>query len=437
LRAEAATIQRYPFSLNQPLPTVSASTGGPAPYVQLVTADGTVLPRLGSLSLPFDERVEAVAAGTVPPYLKDIRVHGSHLRELVFGDPRLGLSDGQPIAIQLARPLSTVDNVLAKLRLVLLLVFAGGIALAAALGRLAARRVLAPLGEMAGTAQHISETEDLAARIQVRADDEVGQLATRFNAMLERLESSRDALDESVRAQRQLVADASHELRTPITSLRTNIELLLAHEQLAPDERRRMLADVGEQTEELTALVGDLIELARGEATNESVEDVRLDRVVEGSLDRARRNFPHTRFDAQLEPVVIDGTAERLGRAINNLLDNAALHSPDGAAVEVTVDSHGIRVRDHGSGVAEADLPQVFDRFYRGGEARGRHGSGLGLAIVRQVAEQHGGSAEVANAPDGGAVFTMRLPVSAAGEEGSGGRPDDAGLASGQEALTQ
>src|SRR5205807_2278201 len=175
---------------------------------------------------------------------------GSHLRELTFQFP--SPYGGQPVAVQLARPLSAVDHVLTKLRLILLLLCVGGIALAAALGRLAARRVLAPLAEVADTAQHIGETEDLASRIQVHGDDEVGQLATRFNWMLERLETSRAALDESVRAQRQLVADASHELRTPVTSLRTNMEVLLAHEHLGEDERRRLLADVVEQTEDLS-----------------------------------------------------------------------------------------------------------------------------------------------------------------------------------------
>jgi two-component system sensor histidine kinase MprB len=300
---------------------------------------------------------------------------------------------------------------LSNLRWILALLCAGGIALAAALGRLAARRVLAPLGEVAQAAQHIGETEDLTGRIQIHADDEVGQLATRFNSMLDRLESSRAALDESVRAQRQLVADASHELRTPVTSLRTNIEVLLAGGELEPEDRRRLLADVVEQSEELSALVADLIELARGDQPPGPAEDVRLDRVVSESLARARRNSPGLEFVARLEPVIVDGIPERLGRAVNNLLDNAARHSPPGGPIEVTVDQHGVQVRDHGSGVAEDDLPYVFDRFFRGTNARGRQGTGLGLAIVRQVVEQHDGHVEAANAPGGGASFTLHLPT--------------------------
>jgi two-component system, OmpR family, sensor histidine kinase MprB len=435
LRAQMSAVERNPFSLGQALPVIPPSAGGPAPYVQFAVADGTTLPRSGDLPLPVDSQVQAVADGNAGPYMTDIHVSGSHLRELVFRDPAL-IYGGEPVAVQLARPLSAVDNVLRKLRVILLVLVVGGIALAAALGRLAARRVLAPLAEVADTAQHISETEDLSSRIRVRADDEVGQLAIRFNAMLERLEASRSQLDESVRAQRQLVADASHELRTPVTSLRTNIELLLEHERLDPEERRRMLADVVNQTEELSALVGDLIELARGDLPADSAEDVRLDQVVGESLRRAERNFPAVRFTATLEPVLIDGMPDRLGRAVNNLLDNAARHSPPDGLVEVEVDETGVRVRDHGPGVAEADLPYVFDRFYRGASSRGRHGSGLGLAIVRQVAEQHGGSVNAANAPDGGAVFTLQLPVTRSPQDGSGsGWTGDPRLARGPEAL--
>jgi two-component system sensor histidine kinase MprB len=433
LRAQATAVQRG-FGLQRPLPGIPASAGGPAPYAKAVFPDGTRRPIVGNLPLPVNAHVLAVAAGNSGPYMTDIHVRGSHLRELAFRAPFL--VDGQPFAVQLARPLSTVDDVLRKLRIILIALIVGGIALAAALGRLAARRVLAPLAEVADTAQHISQTEDLTSRIRVHSDDEVGQLATRFNAMLERLEGSRAELDDSVAAQRQLVADASHELRTPVTSLRTNIELLLEHPDLSDDQRRRMLADVVEQTEELSGLVGDLIELARGDLPPESVDETRLDQVVDECLARAERNFPEIRFDGRLSPVLITGAPERLARAVNNLLDNAARHSSPGSSVEVTVNGEGVKVRDHGPGVAEADLPHVFDRFYRGASARGTQGSGLGLAIVRQVAEQHRGSVDVANAPDGGAVFTLHLPV-VPGTDSAHGWLDDSGLPRGLEAPAQ
>ncbi|MDQ6834806.1 MAG: HAMP domain-containing histidine kinase [Actinomycetota bacterium] len=412
LRAQASAVQNGDYhAIAQPVPGIPPSAGGPAQYVQVVFPDGSSRSMTGGLSLPVSGSAQAVAAGKAPTSLSDVHAGHDHLREITF-QMQVGVNgQRESVALQLARPLNGIDGVLSKLRLVLIFVILGGMALAAALGRFAGRRVIAPLAEVAQAAQHIGETDDLSGRIRVHADDEVGQLATRFNTMLDRLESSRAALDESVAAQRQLVADASHELRTPVTSLRTNIEVLLAGAELEPEDRRRLLADVVEQSEELTALVGDLIELARGDQPGFATEDVRLDRVAAEAVARARRNAPGVEFSADLAPVSVDGVAARLERAINNLLDNAARHSPPGGVVGLTVDEHGVSVRDHGPGVAPGDLPYVFDRFFRGSGARGRQGSGLGLAIVRQVTEQHGGSVTAANAAGGGAVFRLRLPV--------------------------
>jgi two-component system sensor histidine kinase MprB len=377
-----------------------------------VFANGTAYQTQGDLALPLDARTMRVAESGGGPYLADIHVNGSHLRELVFATSLL--VNGQQVeraAIVLARPLDGVDSVLSKLRLVLILLCVGGMVLAGALGRMAARRVLAPLAEVAETAKQIGETDDLSRRLRIHADDEVGVLARNFNAMLDRLEASRAAVDESMRAQRQLVADASHELRTPVTSLRTNIEVLLEGGRLSDEDRHRLLADVVEQSEELSALVGDLIELARGDQPPEATDDVQLDRLVDDSVASARRNAPQVRFVTALAPMVVQGVPERLARAVANLLDNAARHSPPGGTIEVTVDAGGVRVRDHGTGIDDLDLPYVFDRFFRGANSRGSQGSGLGLAIVKQVAEQHGGWAEAENAADGGAIFTLHLPA--------------------------
>ena len=427
LRAQQTVVERTDH-VEQAVPGIPASAGGPAQYVQIALASGQQLTLQGNVTLPVDARCLRIASSGQGTQITDEYVGNNHLRVLTF--PVL-YQGQQPAALQLARPLNGVDSVLSSLRLVLLLVLLGGVVVAGLLGRMASRRVLRPLNEVAAAAQHIGETDDLSKRIRVHADDEVGQLATRFNTMLDRLQGSRDQLDESVRAQRQLVADASHELRTPVTSLRTNIEVLLEGSELDEEDRRRLLADVVEQSEELSALVGDLIELARGDQPGPDTDEVRLDNVVAASLVRARRNAPSIHFEATLEPVHVDGVPERLGRAINNLLDNAARHSPPGGVIEVQVDAAGVRVRDHGHGVVEADLPYVFDRFFRGTNSRGRQGSGLGLAIVRQVTEQHGGTATVANAPDGGAVFTLRLPTfspeTAAGEPTADDEPTAAG----------
>jgi two-component system sensor histidine kinase MprB len=413
LRAEAAQVL-HSHNLNavSDLPYVSPNSGGPAPYAQVVSGN-KIVTSTGRLTLPVTAGTIAAEDGHTGMFLTDVTVDGSDLREIIIPVTVNQGFQTVPAALQLARPLGGIDSILSNLRLVLLGLCVLGIALAAFLGRFAARRVLKPLSEVADTAQTIGETDDLSLRLHIHADDEVGQLARNFNAMLARLESSRAALDESVRAQRQLVADASHELRTPVTSLRTNIEVLLAGGELGEEDRRRLLADVVEQSEELTALVGDLIELARGDEPYSDADDVRLDGVVGECVTRARRNAPSVRFEAHLEPVTVEGVPGRLERAVNNLLDNAARHSPPGGIVEVTVDRLGVRVRDHGTGVESEDLPYVFDRFFRGASSRGSQGSGLGLAIVRQVAEQHGGTASAANAPDGGAVFTIELPTTA------------------------
>jgi two-component system sensor histidine kinase MprB len=228
--------------------------------------------------------------------------------------------------------------------------------------------------------------------------------------MLDALERSMTALDASVHAQRQLVADASHELRTPVTSLRTNIEILQQQGgRMDPDEQGRLLGDVVEQIEDLTLLVNDLIDLARGEEPQLEREDIRLDLLVEDVLERARRDAPATPLRAELEPAIVTGVASRLERAVSNLVDNAVKYSPPREAVEIRLQGDELTVRDHGPGISAEDLPHIFDRFYRGADARGHPGSGLGLAIVRQVVDQQGGSVAAEPAAGGGTLMRLRL----------------------------
>jgi two-component system sensor histidine kinase MprB len=391
-------------SLGYQIPAPSVRAGGSSGPLQLIGSDGSVLFRAeGDLAVPVDAQDRAVAAGTKAALLRDIRSDGVHLRVLTVAFPDGG-------AVQLARSLSNVDATLNRLRLVLAILCAGGTMLAAFFGRLFGRQVIQPVSELTAAAVHITETDDLGRRIEVRSDDEVGQMAGRFNAMLDALEGSRRALDQSVHSQRQLVADASHELRTPVTALRTNIEVLLAEGgNLAGDDRRRLLEDVRAETEELTALITDVIELARGDEPLAGVDDVQLDALVTEAVARARRRRPQTTFRTELEPTVVEGLPERLGRAVDNLLDNAAKHAPDGTVVDVLLRRGELIVRDRGPGIPEDERPHVFDRFYRGSGARGRPGSGLGLAIVRQVAESHGGTIGVEEAVGGGALFRLTL----------------------------
>ncbi|MDE3134130.1 MAG: HAMP domain-containing histidine kinase [Acidobacteriota bacterium] len=417
LRDQASAIQRG-YEVGGQLAGLGAGAGGSAPYLQVVRQTGQVRTPAGQFALPDARHALNVADGTARSFMATVTVRGARLQmftfQVLFPYPYAGQT---AFAVQLARPLAAVDNVLRTLRWVLALVFLLVVVLAALLARMATHRVMRPLAEVTATAQLIGETDDLSQRIEVHEDDEVGQLATRFNEMLERLESSRAQLDASVTAQRQLVADASHELRTPVTSLRTNIEVLLSGAELDEEDRRRLLTDVVEQSEELSTLVSDLIEVARGDTPPTSVEDLRLDRLAEDAIDRARRNAPNVEFLEYLVPIGVRGDPDRLMRAINNLLDNAAVHAGHGGPVEVTVDQAGVTVRDHGDGIAEGDLPHLFDRFYRGANSRARQGSGLGLSIVRQAAQQHGGSISVRNAADGGAVFTLVLPTTADGSQ--------------------
>ncbi len=426
LRAQAAGIHR--INLGEGIPRAAPSNGGVA-YQQVVFPNPAFAPRPSTgVNLPDVGLARSIANGTSPSTLTTVAVDGVRMRMYIFGRDLFPPYNGQTsIAIELAEPLNGVESVLGTLRWVLALVFLLVVALAALLARLATHRVLRPLNEVTATAQLIGETNDLSRRIAVHDDDEVGQLATRFNEMLERLESSRAQLDASVLSQRQLVADASHELRTPVTSLRTNIEVLLSGAELDDEDRTRLLTDVVEQSEELSTLVSDLIEVARGDTPPKYYEALRLDRIAEEALDRARRNAPNVQFDEHLQPIWVQGDGERLMRAINNLLDNAALHAGHGGPIEVTVDGTGVTVRDHGDGISETEMPHVFDRFYRGANSRARQGSGLGLAIVRQAAEQHQGTITVANAADGGAVFTLKLPTTPAVAEPSA-MPDDASV---------
>jgi len=390
-------------------PAPPARGGAPSGPVQLLDSDGNVVSTAQSdLPVPVDDDDRAVAAGRRRALLRDTRADGVHLRVLTVAEP-----GG---AIQIARSLRNVDATLAQLRIVLALLCAAGTLLAAALGRIFGRQVIQPVTELTAAAEHITQTEDLARRIDVTGDDEVGRMAQRFNTMLDTLEGSRHALDDSVHAQRQLVADASHELRTPVTALRTNIEVLLAEGELPDDDRRRLLEDVRAETEELSALITDVIELARGDEPPSGVEEVQLDALVAEAVQRASRRRPGATFTTELEATIVEGAPDRLGRAVDNLLDNAAKYSPDATVIDVGLRAGALTVRDHGPGIPAADRAHVFDRFYRGSGARGRPGSGLGLAIVRQVAETHGGTIAVDEAPGGGARFTLRLPVLEVGD---------------------
>jgi two-component system sensor histidine kinase MprB len=359
--------------------------------------------------LPGLAQARLVAAGKAGGGFRDARQSGTHLR--IFTTQLSAPTASDPgLALQVAAKMTDVDNELSRIRLWLLLVAAIGVGLAAAAGFLVARATLRPLRRLSETAEHVTATGDLSERIEVEGSDELATLAQSFNAML-------GSLDEAQQRQRQLVQDASHELRTPLTSLRTNVEVLALSDRLPPEEREQLIRDVIDQLGEMTELIGELTELARGQEQSEPLEDVRLDLVAEEAIRRTTRNHPETPIEAELQPWTMVGQPASLERAIGNLLDNAAKWSPSGSPVEVTLSDGELTVRDHGPGIAAEDVPHVFERFYRATSARSMPGSGLGLAIVQQVAEAHHGSVAVEDAPGGGALVRLRLD----GRNGDGG----------------
>ena len=377
--------------------------GGPQFASQVITAAGVLdgtSPASGDL--PITARDKAVAAGTEPDYFWDATINGVPVRGLTA---RLGpvLADGTGAAYEVVRPIDEVRSVLSGLGIILLVVAGAGIALGAGLGWFISGRALRPVAMFTDETEDLADAGDLSRRLTEGGDDEIGRLARVFNATLDQLETSADA-------QRRLVADASHELRTPLASLRANIEVLQQAGSLPPGEHDALLRDVVQQTDELTALVTDIVHA--GENTNmpEEVQDVRLDDLVEASIERTRRLSPGITVTQDLSETVVDGVPERLARLVANLLDNAVKWTPADRPIEVRLHDRTLTVRDHGPGFATDDLPHVFDRFYRSPAARDMPGSGLGLSIVRQVADLHGASVAAGNADGGGAVMTVVFP---------------------------
>jgi two-component system sensor histidine kinase MprB len=374
--------------------------GGATGYVQLYSRGLLLHSESKGLLLPVTAATRAVAAGHRGAFYSNVSVGGTRVRMLTEPADSGGVW-------QVALPLGDLENTLSRLRLVLALVCLGGVLLAAALGLLVSRAALVPVRRLRRAAERVARTQDLGHRIDAAQDDELGRLAGSFNTMLAALERSR-------LAQRQLVSDASHELRTPLTSVQVNLDALAQGDRLAPRERARVLAAVQAQLRELAVLIGDLIDLSKTEVEEVEIEDVRLDLAAATAVQRARLHAPACRFELDVEPCLVRASPSRLDRAISNLLDNACQWSPAEPAagpVEVRVRDGVLEVRDHGPGIAEEDLPRVFDRFYRAPAARARPGSGLGLAIVRQAAESLGGAVHAANDPDGGARLTLELPA--------------------------
>jgi two-component system sensor histidine kinase MprB len=291
------------------------------------------------------------------------------------------------------------------------------VVIAAVAGGMVARTGLRPVGQLTEAAERVARTDDLRP-IPVLGSDELARLTEAFNAML-------SALAESRERQARLVADAGHELKTPLTSLRTNVELLMVSSApgappIPESELAELRADVIGQIEELSTLVGDLVDLTREDNAGGTVlEDVDITEVIDRSLERVRRRRNDIRFDVDVIGWQIHGDPAGLSRAVLNLLDNAAKWSPPGGTVGVRLrqvdTAHAeLVVSDEGPGISPEERALVFERFYRSTSARAMPGSGLGLAIVKQVVVKHGGMIRIGETVPGGqppgTAFYVLLP---------------------------
>jgi two-component system sensor histidine kinase MprB len=350
---------------------------------------------------PVGTQELAVADGQLPSSLRTV----SNQRVLA-----MPTHSGATLII--SQRLEPTREVLDRLAWLLFVVGGCGVVLAAAAGTAVGRTGLRPIARLTAATERVARTDDLTP-IQVTGDDELARLTESFNTMLRALAESRDR-------QRRLVADAGHELRTPLTSLRTNMELLIASSRpgsprIPEEDMAELRSDVMAQIEELSTLVGDLVDLAREDAPETVYDRIDLGEVAERALERARRRRGSIEFSAELRPWFVYGHEAGLERAILNVLDNAAKWSPAGAQVRVTMREPGrglleLTVDDTGPGIPAAERELVFERFYRTTASRSMPGSGLGLAIVKQVVTKHGGTITIDTSPRGGARIRIVLP---------------------------
>jgi two-component system, OmpR family, sensor histidine kinase MprB len=369
--------------------------GGAPGYVQIVNPDGTRSNPPGeTIALPINAQVLQIARRGHGSFFMAATVHDVHLEVYTVGDRF------DHHAVQVALPLTGVDSVLNGLLLPYGLLIAGGVLLAGLLGLTISRAALAPIERFLHRTEDVTSELERPRHLEETGASELRRLAASFNRTL-------DALERSIEAQRNLVADASHELRTPIAALRSNIQIFLESARLPAEERQALRQSILAELDELTQVVANVVELARGSGPSAHREQVELDSLVYDAVDRAQRRAPQIEFNVDLEPTLVEGVPDRIGRAITNVIDNARKWSPPDGAIDVQLRGGILSVRDHGPGFDERDLPHVFDRFYRAAHARRLPGSGLGLAIVRQTALAHGGSATALNAPDGGGVVQV------------------------------
>jgi len=370
---------------------------------ELLQPDGSVCGVPGRTAIVITDADKAVArTGAGADVRQGTTVDGQELRVRVSSLPG-------GYAIITARSLDATHEVLRRLRGILFLLSIVGAFAALGLGLVVARAGLRPLGRLTGAVEDVARTQDLDVQIEIPAGhrhDEVARLTDAFNSMV-------TALAQARTRQAQLIADAGHELRTPLTSLRTNVDLLVRSERsgraLPPDQREALLSSVTAQLWEMTELVRELVVLAHEDPGVERTT-VRLDSALDSAVQRVRRRAGGRRIVVKSEPWELVGDAAALERALVNVLDNAVKFSPPGSNITVHLSGGVVTVADEGPGVPAADRDKVFDRFWRGDDARGTPGSGLGMAIVADAATTHGGAARVDEAAGGGPLVVHSLP---------------------------
>ncbi|MCM4082092.1 HAMP domain-containing sensor histidine kinase [Paractinoplanes hotanensis] len=396
----------------------NAERAGPAqvelpPYpgsgrlVRVILSDGSTRTPAGQPALPpVSEHAGRVAQGASTDLLESTDWDDGYI---VY---TLRAGDGAVQVAHLADD-SPINQFGFGMLLIGLFCVAGG----ALVGRAVARTALAPIDRLTAAAVRVAHTQDLDADIPDEGGGEIRRLIQSINDMLAALRDSR-------RSQRLLAEDAAHELKTPLTSLRLNIELLIRLDRrgtldsaLPAESRTRLLNDLGAQVAELSTLAAELTDLARGDINDESTEVLDLADVAVAAATRARSRVPDIEIALDLTSVWVSGRPAALQRAVLNLIDNAGKWSPADQPVQVRLRTEGasavLEVDDAGPGIDAADMPRVFDRFYRAGSARALPGSGLGLSIVQRVVDAHGGRAAVARSARGGALLRVDLPAAA------------------------
>lgn len=383
-------------------------------FVVVVDREGTPLYTTGTVGgapprIPAAVIVEATDTGASDAVLTpaddvELRVHATPWLDS-DGDPQGAVIAGQSTAFE--------EEQLAGLRAVLWI--SGMITLIAAsiVAWLVSGRALKPLQDLVETTDEVGRTGDLSRRLPPnQSRDEVGRLTTSFNAMLGELETAQQRLAQSLEAQRRFVADASHELRSPLTTIRNNAGFLIDRPDATATDREEAVADITAEAERMTHLVDDMLTLALADAdTPRARAPIDLSVLLHEATRRAERLDLPVTLSAPV-PAVVLGDRAALERLVWVLVDNAAKHGDGDIDIELTIadGSAVIEVADDGPGIPPHQLERVFDRFHRGDASRSPAGAGLGLAIAREIALAHGGTIAAAN-HDAGATFTIRLPL--------------------------